>query len=273
MVTMVETMTYYSFLATIMGSAASALVLWLKRDWLKKAGILLNVAALIMMSVAIARRAIIVGRVPLNSVFEYLLMFSFALLIVALVAGLKFKSYGPAAIVLGVTAVLIGISFGKTDVGGPLLPALQSNWRVSHVMTAIISYSAFALAFGVGVYYLIVIPRKVEIKDLPEVKKERAVSLEKMMFNSVVVGFIFLTLLIITGAVWAEEAWGSWWTWDPKETWALITWFIYAIYLHLRLKPAWRGRKGCYLSIIGFAAVLFTLLGVSYVFGGLHSYG
>ena len=259
MVTMVETMTYYSFLATIMGSAASALVLWLKRDWLKKAGILLNVAALIMMGVAIARRTMIVGRIPLNSVFEYLLMFSFALLIVALVAGLKFKSYG--------------ISFGKTDVGGPLLPALQSNWRVSHVMTAIISYSAFGLAFGIGVYYLIVIPRKVAVKDLPEAKRERAVSLEKMMFNSVVVGFIFLTLLIITGAVWAEGAWGSWWTWDPKETWALITWFIYAIYLHLRLKPAWRGRKGCYLSIIGFAAVLFTLLGVSYVFGGLHSYG
>ena len=182
MVTMVETMTYYSFLATIMGSAASALVLWLKRDWLKKAGILLTVAALIMMGVAIARRTMIVGRIPLNSVFEYLLMFSFALLIVALVAGLKFKSYGPAAIVLGVTAVLIGISFGKTDVGGPLLPALQSNWRVSHVMTAIISYSAFALAFGVGVYYLIVIPRKVAVKEADEVIRLASPDLKSVSF-------------------------------------------------------------------------------------------
>ena len=92
------------------------------------------------------------------------------------------------------------------------------------------------------------------------------------MYNTVVVGFIFLSLLIITGAVWAEEAWGHWWSWDPKETWALITWLIYAAYLHLHRKPAWRGHKGCYLAIIGFICVLFTFLGVSFFLPGLHSY-
>lgn len=273
MVTIVETMTYYAFLATILSAAAYALALWLKRAWLPKVGLALNVVAALMMLIAVAQHTRQLGRLPLNSVFDYLLSLSFALLIVAIIVSLKFKVNGPVAIVLAVTAILIGISFGKTDVGGPLLPALQSNWRISHVLTAIVAYSCFALAFGIALYYLIVIPRKVALEDLPSKKKELATSLEKIMFNTVVIGFIFLTLLLITGAIWAEEAWGSWWTWDPKETWALITWIIYAIYLHLRLKPAWRGRKGCYLAIIGFAAVLFTLLGVSYLFGGLHSYG
>lgn len=273
MVTIVETMSYYAFMVTILAAAAYAAYLWLKREWLPKAGLALNVVAALMMLVSVVRHTQQVGRLPLNSVFEYLLTLSFVLLVAAIIVALKFKTYGPVAIVLAVTAILIGISFGKTNVGGPLLPALQSNWRVSHVTTAIIAYSCFALAFGIALYYLIVIPRKVPFEELPVEKKERATSLEKMMFNVVVVGFIFLTLLLITGAVWAEEAWGSWWTWDPKETWALITWIIYSIYLHLRLKPAWRGRRGCYLAIIGFVAVLFTLFGVSYIFGGLHSYG
>ncbi|MBR0164870.1 MAG: c-type cytochrome biogenesis protein CcsB [Lachnospiraceae bacterium] len=273
MVTIVETMSYYAFLVTIMAAAAYVLHLFLKRTWLTKAGLVLNAAGAVCMLIAVVNRTMQVGRLPLNSVFEYLIVLSFAILCVAVFISLRFRSYGPVAVILVICAVLIGISFGKTDVGGPLLPALQSNWRVSHVMTAIISYSAFALAAGVAVFYLIIMPRKEPQGGIPEEKKNRGVFLERMMFNSVVVGFIFLTLLIITGAIWAEEAWGSWWTWDPKETWALITWIIYAIYLHLRLRPAWRGRKGCYLAVIGFVAVLFTLLGVTYIFGGLHSYG
>ena len=272
MVTIVETVSYYGFLVTIMGAAAYLLQTWLKRDWLPKIGLLLNAAGALLLLVAVIGRTRQVGRLPLNSVYEYLLVLSFAVLVAAFVIALKWKSYLVVGVMLAVAAVLIGVSFGKTDLGGPLLPALQSNWRVSHVLTAIISYTAFAVAFGVGIVYLIIIPGKTP-EDVPAEKKERAVFLEKLMFNSVVFGFIFLTLLIITGAVWAEEAWGSWWTWDPKETWALITWIIYAIYLHLRLRPAWRGKKGCYLSILGFVAVLFTLLGVTYIFGGLHSYG
>ena len=273
MVTIVETMSYYAFLVTIMAAAAYMLMIWLKRSWLPKAGLVLNALGIVFMLIAVINRTRQQGRLPLNSVYEYLLVFALGILIVALFISWRFRSYGPVVVILAVTAVLIGISFGKTDLGGPLLPALQSNWRVSHVLTAIISYSAFALAFGIAVFYLIVIPRGIPEKDLPEEKKARAEGLERIMFNAVVVGFIFLTLLIITGAIWAEEAWGSWWTWDPKETWALITWIIYAIYFHLRLRPAWRGRRGCYLSIVGFAAVLFKLLGVTYIFGGLHSYG
>ncbi|MBR5969295.1 MAG: c-type cytochrome biogenesis protein CcsB [Lachnospiraceae bacterium] len=272
MVTIVETMSYYSFLATILAAAAYGLQLWLKRSWLPPAGLALNGIAAVLMAVAVAKRTQQIGRLPLNSVYEYLLVLSLAILLVTIFLSAKFRIYAVVMVLLAITGVLTVISFGKTDLGGPLLPALQSNWRVSHVMTAIIAYSAFALAFGVAIIYLFRIPGKTP-EEIPEEKKELATFLEKLMFNSVVFGFIFLTLLIITGAIWAEEAWGSWWTWDPKETWALITWIIYSVYLHLRLRQAWRGKKGCYLAIAGFAAVLFTLLGVSYIFGGLHSYG
>lgn len=90
--------------------------------------------------------------------------------------------------------------------------------------------------------------------------------------KSIVMGFIFQTLLLITGAVWAEEVWGSWWSWDPKETWALITWLIYAVALHGYRSRQWKGRKAAYFSIFGFAVVVFTMLGVTFLLPGMHSY-
>jgi len=89
----------------------------------------------------------------------------------------------------------------------------------------------------------------------------------------VAIGFLLLSIGIITGAVWANYAWGSYWSWDPKETWSLITWFVYAAFIHARLTRGWRGRRTAILSIIGFAAVLFTFLGVNFLLSGLHSYG
>ena len=160
MVTIVETVSYYGFLVTIMGAAAYLLQTWLKRDWLPKIGLLLNAAGALLMLVAVIGRTRQVGRLPLNSVYEYLLVLSFAVLVAAFAIALKWKPYLVVGVMLAVAAVLIGVSFGKTDLGGPLLPALQSNWRVSHVLTAIISYTAFALAFGVGIVYLIIIPGK-----------------------------------------------------------------------------------------------------------------
>jgi cytochrome c-type biogenesis protein CcsB len=96
--------------------------------------------------------------------------------------------------------------------------------------------------------------------------------LDRVNYRSLTIGFPLLTLGIITGALWAENAWGSYWQWDPKETWSLITWFIYAALVHARLTVGWRGRKAAWLSIVGFLAVLFTFLGVNLLLGGLHSY-
>jgi cytochrome c-type biogenesis protein CcsB len=98
-------------------------------------------------------------------------------------------------------------------------------------------------------------------------------SLDDIIYKTVAIGFLLLSIGIITGAVWANYAWGSYWSWDPKETWSLITWFVYAAFIHARLTRGWRGKRTAILSIIGFAAVLFTFLGVNFLLSGLHSYG
>lgn len=272
MVSLTDNIDYFAFTLAIMATTAVILNLWLKKNWLQKATLVLTTGSAVLMLAELIVRTSQTGRLPVNSVYEFLLFFTFVLLTFSVFWLIKVKIKVIAAFILAVATTLLGVSFGISDAIAPLMPALQSRWRVIHVLTAIISYSAFTVDFGVALFYVITIPRKVPEGGLPVEKLERANFLEKFMFNSVVVGFIFLTLLLITGSIWAEDAWGAWWSWDPKETWALITWIIYAVYMHLHSKPTWKGHKGCYLSIVGFACVLFTLLGVTFLMGGLHSY-
>jgi ABC-type transport system involved in cytochrome c biogenesis permease subunit len=137
----------------------------------------------------------------------------------------------------------------------PLVPALQSYWLFFHVALCFLAYGSFAVSFGVSLSYLFT----------------REVSLDELTYRSIAIGFVLLALGIITGAVWAHYAWGAYWSWDPKETWALITWLIYALYLHLRA-IGWRKKRSAWLAIIGFFAVIFTYLGVNFLLPGLHSY-
>ena len=153
----------------------------------------------------------------------------------------------------------------------PLVPALKSNWLIAHVLTCFFGYAAFGLAFGLSLMYLLKRREKPEgsnvfIRIIPE-----SSILDDMNYQMVVIGFLLLTLGIITGSVWAHSAWGSYWSWDPKETWSLITWLVYAALLHSRMVRGWRGNRLACLSIIGFSCVLFTYFGVNYL-AGLHSY-
>jgi cytochrome c-type biogenesis protein CcsB len=138
------------------------------------------------------------------------------------------------------------------------------------VITCFLGYAAFAVSFGASIAYLIK-DRKGNVSSEEGVLPATVV-LDEVIYKGVAVGFLQLAIGIITGAVWANYAWGSYWSWDPKETWSLITWFVYAAFLHARLTRGWRGKKTAILSIIGFAAVIFTFLGVNYVLSGLHSY-
>ena len=144
----------------------------------------------------------------------------------------------------------------------PLIPALQSNWLHVHVFTCFIAYASFAISFLCGLLYLF------RSKSHPAQRK-----LEEINYQGVMVGFPMLTAGILTGAVWAHYAWGSYWSWDPKETWSLITWIVYALFLHARFTRGWKGRRIALLSIIGFMSVIFTYLGVNFILAGLHSYG
>ena len=157
----------------------------------------------------------------------------------------------------------------------PLIPALQSNWLLAHVVTCFIGYGAFAVAAGIGILYLLKnlagqrkLAQNNPLSMLPELPV-----LDDLTHKTIIFGFMWLTAGIITGAVWANEAWGTYWSWDPKETWSIITWFVYALALHARFTRGWNGTRIAWLAILGFLSVLFTYFGVNFVLSGLHSYG
>jgi cytochrome c-type biogenesis protein CcsB len=214
------------------------------------------------------------GYVPLSNMYESLIFFSWTIVLVYLILEFKYRQkiigvfVTPFAfLAIALTSIIPGIDAKIT----PLVPALQSNWLAIHVITCFLGYASFAVSFGISILYL--------IQDKKGTQKEGATKwlpstsiLDEINYKSIVIGFPMLTLGIVTGAAWANYAWGSYWSWDPKETWSLITWFVYAAFLHARFTRDWRGRKAAILSVVGFSAVLFTYFGVNYLISGLHSY-
>ena len=173
-------------------------------------------------------------------------------------------------IILAAMTIAVRSPFG---LGIPnLVPGLQSYWMSIHVPVMFISYAAFANAFAVGLAYLIQ-ERQVKSKHLSSwsYRLPPLEDLDHLIYGIIRFAFPTLTLGVLLGARWAYDAWGRYWGWDPKETWALITWFVYLIYLHLRLVSGWRGRKTAYLSLAGFGFVLFTYIGVNYL-SQLHGF-
>lgn len=214
------------------------------------------------------------GYVPLSNMYESLIFFSWTIVLIYLILEFKYqqKIIGVFVTPLAFLAIaIISIIPSINPKITPLMPALQSNWLTIHVTTCFFGYAAFAVSFGISILFLIQDrkggPTEGKVKWLPSLPL-----LDEINYKSIVIGFPMLSLGIITGAAWANYAWGSYWSWDPKETWSLITWFIYAAFLHARITRDWRGRKAAILSIIGFGAVLFTYFGVNYLISGLHSY-
>jgi cytochrome c-type biogenesis protein CcsB len=217
-----------------------------------------------------------IGRAPLTNLYESLVFFALTIAVVYLLMERKFKIKTAGAFVTPFPFIIMAYaSLNPNDIQ-PLVPALQSNWLISHVVTCFVGYAAFAVSFGVSFLYLF----KVTGEKNP-VKKQGAFLdylpgsdlLDEVGYKTIAIGFPLLTIGIITGAFWANVAWGTYWSWDPKETWSLIVWLIYAAYLHARITRGWRGKKAALLSIIGFSATLFCYLGVNLVLSGLHSYG
>jgi cytochrome c-type biogenesis protein CcsB len=214
------------------------------------------------------------GYVPLSNMYESLIFFSWTIVLVYLILEFKYRQkiigvfVTPFAfLAIALTSIIPGIDSKIT----PLVPALQSNWLAIHVITCFLGYASFAVSFGISILYLVQDGKKDQIGGFSKWMPSTPI-LDEINYKSIVIGFPMLTLGIITGAAWANYAWGTYWSWDPKETWSLITWFIYAAFLHARFTRDWRGRKAAYLSIFGFAAVLFTYFGVNYIISGLHSY-
>jgi cytochrome c-type biogenesis protein CcsB len=209
-----------------------------------------------------------IGHAPLSNLYESLVFFAWCIVLLQLFVAWKYKSrfIGLIGTVLAVSA--LAYASLKPSQIQPLIPALKSNWLIAHVFTCFIGYASFAIAFGISLLYLL---RRVGgpavLERLPSDRLMDELTHQLVMF-----GFLFLSAGIITGAVWANSAWGRYWGWDPKETWSLVTWFVYATLLHARFMRGWHGNRIAVLSIVGFMAVLFTYFGVNYL-PGLHSYG
>jgi len=215
-----------------------------------------------------------IGHAPLSNLYESLIFFTWTIVLLYMIVELRTKTRTLGAFVTPLAFFALAyasFSPGMESHIQPLIPALKSNWLVAHVITCFFGYAAFGLSLALSIMYLI---KRLEnahstsifLKLIP-----RPGILDELNYQMVIIGFLMLTLGIITGSVWAHSAWGSYWTWDPKETWSLITWLVFASVIHSRMVRGWRGKRISILCIIGFCCVLFTYFGVNYL-AGLHSY-
>ncbi|MEE9524681.1 MAG: c-type cytochrome biogenesis protein CcsB [Thermodesulfovibrionales bacterium] len=291
-------------------------------------------------------------RPPISNLYESIIFFVWCLILGYLIVEFKYKNRSFGAFVTPIAGLALAFieMTGMSKGIEPLVPALQSNWLLVHVMMSFIAYAAFAISFSTGLMYLILRSEKKTgftyifwtvtlsamcillvamgldymkfkmvtssqqefiksyllratlanpstgikvlswaltlaftgavwyfgpaLKKIIESLQITPEKLDEITYKSVAIGFPIFTLGgLIFGAIWADQAWGVYWSWDPKETWSLITWFFYAFFLHARLMKGWRGNKIAVVAVMGFMAVIFTYLGVNLLLSGLHAYG
>ncbi|WP_448871874.1 c-type cytochrome biogenesis protein CcsB [Desulfobulbus propionicus] len=245
-------------------------------------GMILAVWGVLLQTVAIGLRwyesyAMGIGHAPLTNLYESLVFFVWCTSLFYLGMEFRFKTRIMGAFVMPCVALAMAYASLSTRIDdriNPLIPALQSNWLIAHVVTCFLGYGAFTVAGGLGLMYLLKHSTRGRDNAPSMFTALPALNIiDDLTHKTLVFGFLWLSAGIITGAIWANEAWGTYWSWDPKETWSIITWFLYASTLHARLTRNWRGRRIAWLAIIGLIAVVFTYFGVNFLLSGLHSYG
>lgn len=232
-------------------------------------GFLLSFLGALSLGGSFLTRWIAADHFPLSNMYEYSILFTFWVCVLNMVFDRLYKVRQLGAIVMSIAALMClyvwSLPADMREVS-QLIPALQANNIMAfHVGSFTLAYATFAIAFGAAVLFLIAERRTVSWLPSAEM-------LDDVGFRAVTVGFPLFTLGLILGSVWAHDAWGVYWQWDPKETSALFTWLVYAVYLHTRTLRGWTGRRSAYVLLFGFAATIFTYYG-NYFFGGLHAYG
>jgi len=255
------------FWCYLAGTVTASVYIGTRSDAVRRLTFVLTLVGFALNTTALIARGVAAGHPPIANLFEYLSLFAWSaalgFLIIWRRKGLELLTVlaSPVAFALIVVASLF-----PTAVDQQLIPALQSYWLIIHVSLAVLGEAAFAVAFVASLLHLI--RGDSATSPLPS-----ADALDRVTYRAIGIGFPLFTIgALFAGAVWAQRAWGSPWSWDPKETSSLIVWLIYAIYLHVRLVRGWRGTAPAVLSIVGFAMTIFTILG-SMILGGLHSYG
>ena len=212
-------------------------------------------------------RGVVAKRIPLSNQFEFATAFSWGVSLLLVVLRGRRKEDWLSAIVIPVTFFILSYAAFQPRSVTDLMPALRSGWFGFHIGSAVISYSAFVIAGCVSLRYLLVHKKGREEDEF------RLQQMDYLSYRMIALGVLMLTVTILTGAFWAEQAWGAFWTWDPKEVWALITWIIYIVYLHMRLRRKKKGLFLAWFAVISAPVVLFTFAGVNTLMSGLHTYG
>jgi cytochrome c-type biogenesis protein CcsB len=269
---------------------------------LQKFGTLGMLVANLCMAALLAARWIAAGYFPLSNLYESLFFLAWGITAMHLVAERMTRSplvgAATAPVAMGITAFAALTLPDEMQNSAPLVPALKSNWLMMHVSVMMLSYSTLMVGAVLAIAFLLVTAgQKVELQgnsmgiggyrlqtnvvvdaeDIPSSLSPQRLSLaqtlDNISYRIIGLGFPLLTIGIIAGGVWANEAWGSYWSWDPKETWALITWLFFAAYLHSRITKGWQGRRPAILAATGFVVIWICYLGVNILGKGLHSYG
>lgn len=213
------------------------------------------------------------GHIPITNLHEAASFFSWCMVVLFFLLEYRYKLGLLGSFIMPMIFIFMFSSSMLPREIKPLSPVLKSYWLGIHTTLAFLGDAAFAMACGIGIMYLIQ-ERYVKSKHLSGLfqRLPSLQVLDEINYRLITLGFPLLTLAIITGVIWANTAWGTYWRWDPKEVWSLITWLIYALVLHLRLTIGWRGKKAAILSIVGFIIVIFTFFGVNLIIKGLHAF-
>ena len=272
---------------------------------LSKIGQLSSILANILLFFILCSRWVIEGYFPLSNLYESLLFLTWTLLTIYLYIEFKTKSKLIGSVLTPIALLINGFAnltlSPEMQKSSPLVPALQSNWLMMHVSMMMLSYATLIIGSLLCLLFLVisnyqevdlevidtsysslsniildyyesqVLTSTNEISELGKLKLLH--SIDNWSYRIIGLGFPFLTVGIIAGGIWANEAWGSYWSWDPKETWALITWIVFATYLHSRITKGWQGKKTAILGSLGFFVIWICYLGVNFLGKGLHSYG
>ncbi len=242
-------------------------------------------------------RWIISGHFPISNLYESLYFLVWGITLGQLLIEEEYST--PIIPAIAIPIELLTIAFAcfvlpeDLKLSSNLVPALRSSWLIMHVSVVMLSYAALIIGSLLSASVLFInnsqplqlrssstgvgglkISNSNSINNVIEpINFSHSEELDTLSYRSILVGFVLLTLGLITGAIWANEAWGTWWSWDPKETWAFISWLFYAAYLHMRISRGWQGRRPALLATSGFFVVLVCYIGVNFLGVGLHSYG
>jgi cytochrome c-type biogenesis protein CcsB len=234
-----------------------------------------NTSSNTLLFLILSLRWLIFGYFPLSNLYESLLFLDWSLLFILITIENITKTKIIGAVILPIAFLLISFASlilpDAMQIASPLVPSLQSNWLMMHVSMMMFSYAILLLGSLLSIVLLFI--NKTDVNFVNSNRNNLLINIDNWSYRTIGLGFPCLTIGIISGAVWANEAWGSYWSWDPKETWALITWIVFAAYIHARLSNGWVGKKAAVLGSLGFFIIWICYLGTNFIGQGLHSYG